>query len=396
MPIINSGTDLWTYADLVQYVVDSHALERTGLNERHARAAVRKAYRDLANFNEWNYYYRQRLIRTVAEYSTGTVEFDYTGGANERMLTLTTGTWPSWAAYGRVIIDSTHYEVATRESDSIITLTETSNPGEDIAAGETYTLYRSAYPLPADFKAMCGLWEVSERYPMAFIDQRTQHDALLNFYESPSTPRHATIRATGRYQGGLEIVFGPPPSTAMTYDLLYQASPRAITIDEHFVGSVSITAGTAAVTGSSTAFPVNCAGSVIRFSSGLTKPSSFLGSLDGADNPFVYQGIIKTRTSATALVLEESMPSAVGDLTSVGYVISDPLDIDVSRMLSALQIMAEAEFSRLSARNDAGAKLALARVALREALEFDNPASNTRGAISPNNIDWASVTNDPA
>src|SRR5688572_7756730 len=129
MPLIQTNTDLLTYSDLVQQILDAHGVDRSGLNERHARPAVRMAYRNLPQRHSWNYYYRQRQLQTVADYSTGTLEFDYSGGASERMLTLTTGTWPSWAAFGRVIIDSVHYDVATRESDSIITLAETSNPG---------------------------------------------------------------------------------------------------------------------------------------------------------------------------------------------------------------------------------------------------------------------------
>src|SRR6476620_11922197 len=134
MAVIQSQTDVWTYGELVNYVLDSHAVDRSGLNLRHAREAVRRAYRDLPIRHTWNYYYRQMILQTVADYSTGTVDFDYTGGANERQLTLATGTWPSWAAYGRVIIDTVHYEVENRVSNAVVTLAENSNPGADVAS----------------------------------------------------------------------------------------------------------------------------------------------------------------------------------------------------------------------------------------------------------------------
>ena len=395
MAVIQANTDLYTYSDMVQYVCDAHAVDRTGLNERHARSAVRYAYRDLPARHQWNYYYRQQLLQTVASYSTGTVTFDYTGGTAERQLTLTTGTWPSWAAYGRIVIDNVHYDVATRESGTAITLAETSNPGADITDDTTFEIYRNSYPLPANFGVMDGLWDVSSQFPINFIDQRTQHTALQAFYDNPGQPLHATIRATGKYLGGLEVILGPPPSDLLTYDMLYLAQPRALALDEYSAGSASITAGTASVTGTSTTFPVNCVGSIIRFSAGPTKPSGMLGSLDGTDNPFVHQGVVKTRTSATALVLEEVMPSAVGNLTTVGYTISDPIDVEPYRMLTALQRSAEAEFARLSGRQDASFKMGVARKALLEAMEADTTLDGARGRVIYNPLlRRATVTND--
>ncbi len=379
MAVLQTGTDVWTYGDLVNYILDAHALDRSGLNLRHAREAVRRAYRDLPIRHSWNYYYRQMVMQTVADYDTGTVAFDYTGGANERQLTLSGGTWPDWAAYGRVVIDDVHYEVEDRISNSIVTLTATSNPGQDIASGETYTIYRNSYPLPVNFKVLQAIWLVSEVYPLSYVDERTQHTALQYFYSSPGTPRHYTLRATGKYLGSQEIVFGPPPDSIKGYDLLYEISPRPLMIDEYSNGTVAITTNTATVTGTSTTFPTNCAGAIIRFSSGGVKPSGFQGSIDGADNPYIYQGVIKSRDSATQLTLTEAMPTTVASLSAVGYTISDPLDIDVTRMLSALQMAAEAEFSRLAMRNDASERAGMARRALLEAMEADALQANTHG-----------------
>lgn len=393
MPVIQASTDLLTYSDCVQYVCDAHAVDRTGLNERHARSAVRYAYRELPARHTWNYYYRQRILQTVAEYATGTVEFDYTGGSSERLITLTSGTFPYWAAYGRIIIDDVHYEVETNPSSTTLTLSETSNPGADVASGTSYTLYRSSYPLPANFGTMTGLWDVDQQCSIGFIDQRTQHFSVASFYDTPDTPLQATIRATGKYLGGLEIVFGPPPSAINTYDMLYIARPRALAIDEYSNGTVAINAGSASVAGTSTTFPATCVGSIIRFSDGPVKPSGYTGSIDGADNPFVYQGVIKTRTSATALVLEEAMPSTLSSLSGVAYTISDPLDIEPHRMLTVFQKMAEAEFSRLTARQDAPQKAALARQALREAMEDDTLVENSQTPRISDSIRRSSVTN---
>lgn len=370
MPVLISNTDLWTYSDGVSYLCDAAMIDRPGMNERHARAALRWAYRDLPARHPWSYYYRQRILQTVADYSTGTVVFDFSGGANERMLTLTTGTWPSWAGFGRVIIDSVHYEVEYRVSDSIITLSETSNPGADVAS-TTYTIYRNSYPLPANFGVVEKLWYVDGNHPITMIDPKNQHESLQIFYTTPGVPQHATIRATGKYVGGFEITYGPPPGDIYTYDLLFQSYPRPLAIDEYSTGTVAITSGAATVTGTSTVFPTTCAGSIIRFSSGPTKPSSYLGSLDGADNPFVYQAVIKSRDTATQLTLEEVMPTTIATLSGVGFTISDPLDIEPQRMLTPLLRMAEGEFSRLRGEQAMMAKINYGRQALREAMEAD-------------------------
>jgi hypothetical protein len=372
MPLIQSGTQIWTFRDVVDYVLDSHEIERTPLDERRARAAVLQVYRDMPAKHCWSYYYRQRLMQTVASYSTGTVVYDHTGGAHERLLTLTTGTWPSWGTYGRVIIDEVHYEVEERKSDSLLTLKSDSNPGADVAS-TTYEIYRSAYPLPTDFRKVNRLWDVDENRQLPVVDPTQHHAALQVFYETPSTPWHTTIRSTGQYLGDLELVFGPPPNAIKTYDLLYEVKARRLDpTNEYTSGTVSCSASTA-VTGSNTTFPTNCVGAIIRFSGNSTPPTGLLGSVDGNDNPYVEQGVIKTRTSATAVVLEEAISST---LSGVGFTISDPVDIETGAMLTAFLKAAEAEFAERAGRKDWPAKREAARAELCYAMEADLRVDN--------------------
>lgn len=385
---LQSGTQVYTFEDIVQAVLDSHDVDRTGLNLRRARRAVIKAYTSLPQRHAWSYYYRQRLIQTVDDYGTGTVDFDYTGGSYELQLTLTGGTWPSWAAFGRVIIGSVHYDVDDRKSDTVLTLTASSNPGEDLT-GQSYTLYRDAYPLPADFGVLSRLWDIAAGFPVHMVDEVQQHVAWQRLDRNPGQPRRAAIRGTGKYQGLREIVFGPPPSTATTYDLFYQARPRPLTIDDYSTGTVAVSAAGTTVTGTNTAFPSNCAGSIIRFSSGGTKPSSVVGSLDGADNPLVFQDVIKSYTSATSIELMSGAPVAIA--SGSGFVISDPLDIEWNIMYEALRLAAEAEFSRLAGRADAAARDALARQELLKAMEADVAVENNTGMVLYNPFKRAPV-----
>jgi hypothetical protein len=374
MPLIASGTEITTFKDAVDQLLDLHELDtRTGLNERRARACVLQAYRDLPSRHAWSYYYRQRLLQTVTQQTSSTVTYDHTGGAYERVLTIAAGTWPSWATYGRVIIDDVHYEVEERKSSTELTLTETSNPGADVAAGTTYAIYRNAYPLPTNFRSLCSLWDVDESRRLKIIEP-SPYQSGLSINGTPATPYEAMIRSTGEYYGGLALHFGPPPDTAKTYDLLYMANPRPLALDEYSTGTVAVTNGSTTVTGTNTVFPTNCVGSVIRFSTSSAPPTSVLGGLTGGDNPFAMQGVIKTRTSATVLVLEEA--ATVEIPSGSAFVISDPLDIESGAMLTALMRMAECEFCLKAGRKDGPARMALANRALLEAMEADTRIEN--------------------
>lgn len=372
MALIYSGADIYTYRDLVEYVLDSHELDRTGLNERRARAAVLKAYRDLPFAHAWSYYYRQRLLQTVASYATGTVVYDHTGGAAERLITLTSGTFPSWAAFGRIIIDDVHYEVDTYLSSTTLTLREDSNPGSDVSSS-SYELYRSAYPLPSDFRRLCRIWDVEQQRGVSFVDQHEQHTALQVFYDTPDTPWQVTIRATREYYGQKSLVFGPPPNSIRTYDLLYEAAARPLAIDEYTTGTVTVVADDATVTLTGGTFPLNCVGSILRFSASSTAVTGPFGGLDNVDNPFVEQGVIKTRTSGTSVELEAN---ASQSLTDVAYSISDPVDIATGAMLTALLHAAEAEFAQRAAGKNAALKMSIARDSLLRAMEADRDSVN--------------------
>lgn len=338
-----------------------------------------KAYRDLPSRHQFSYLTRRRLMQTVASQNSSTVTYDSTGGTYERMLTIAAGTWPSWAAYGRVVIDGVHYDVDERKSSTQLTLSEVSNPGADVASGTAYVIYRSSYPLPVNFKEFVknGLWERSQEFPINLYEPAVQNQALQTLLSDPSTPEHATIRATGKYLGGRELVFGPPPNDVYTFDMLYESRPRPMLIDEYSQATVSNTGVTVtAATGAT--FPLNCVGSVFRFSANTTKPSPLVGGINAGDNPFAEQAIILSRTSATVLVLSEA-PSV--NYSGVGYTISDPLDVDASVMLSALLMMAEAEFARLSGRNDYASKLGMARQAILEAIEADRSSIGNGGQL---------------
>src|SRR5262245_53590974 len=108
-----------TIADLVDSVVQYSGNDAKDWTVQQARRAAVSAYQNLPTDHDWQFYRRVFSIPTVPAYSTGTVEYDHTGGAVERQLTLTGGTWPTWAAYGYVSIAGQTFQVSRWVSGSV-------------------------------------------------------------------------------------------------------------------------------------------------------------------------------------------------------------------------------------------------------------------------------------
>lgn len=96
--------------------------------------------------HRWSFLYPKTTIVTSAAYSTGTVEI--VAG----VATITTGTWPSWAADGDLLVSGTTYEAASVLGNDL-TLTDLTVA---VAAGTSFTLTRPRYSLPSDFGGIDG------------------------------------------------------------------------------------------------------------------------------------------------------------------------------------------------------------------------------------------------
>lgn len=334
-----------TFQDAVDHLRDSYEMDSTDRLIRNIKRAILTAYRDIPNYSKWNYYVRRRLFTTEASYSTGTITYDHTGGTYERELTLASGTWPSNASTYRVIISDVHYDIDERKSNSVVTLSPNNNPGADVAAGTTYNSYRSEYPLPVDFRKICHLYDLDNEHEIRPVGNDVQHAESIYYYDTPQTPWNYSIRNTGEYVGGLSIVFSPPPDSARSYDFLYEAAPRPLKIYKYSTGTVATTGTALTVTGGT--LPLDCEGSVIRFSADTTEPTSVIGSLisgTATDNPFTSQRIIVSRDSGTTATLDTALDS---DVSGVAYTISDPIDMEWGAMYTAFLRWAEAELERL-------------------------------------------------
>lgn len=343
LPERSRASELWTWADAVDSVLDYFDRPKSGRDERLALRAVEDAYREFPTRHDWKFLHRRLFINTSATYNTGTVAFDLTGGTYERMLTLTSGTWPTDAAYGNIEIDMNVYEVADYKTTTVVTLRADASPTADIASGETYRWYRDTYPLPPDFLRIGDVFEPSrgEEYPLRSVERdfiERNNRAGGSYYTNNA--EWFCVCSDKRYSDPV-IMFSPIPSDATQYEASYQARCRPLTTYEYSTGTVTTSVGSAAVTGSGTAWTSAMEGAVIRISSTKEKPTSRYGNIDGKMNTPAMTRIVKAVASATSLTLDAVADTAV---TSMAHTISDPLDFHVPTVGNAFDAMARYHF----------------------------------------------------
>jgi hypothetical protein len=327
-------TDVRTYQDLMEYLEDSTDWDRNHQNHRRLRGAIEEAYRDLTNERVWSYYAQLGTLNTVAPYTTGTVTYDHTGNASgERLLTLVGGSFPDWASEGTILIDGTPYEGNDLISPTLLTLTPTSNPGADIATAKTFSLYRDTYPLPVNCRAVNRMEDVRQTNQPVFVPPGEWLDALRQWSHSPGQPMCFTVTGSPDYLSSLAIRFAPPPSSAITFRYMYTRNPRALAVELYDDGTVTVAPGNATITGLGTNWTTAMIGAVIRFSEGMALPGSTIGV-----RPRAYERVVKDVTGPTSLILDQSISAT---LDNVRYAISDPLDIHVPTMWTALKKCAD-------------------------------------------------------
>ena len=120
----------------------------TGDNLTDVEECIKDGLRDVYAAHTWSFFRPVKYIDTTAPYSTGTVTVD------DGVVTLAGGgTWPTWAAVGVLSVDGEYYDVDTRDSDTQITLEDTS---VDVDALTTFELGRPEYDLPTACEAIEG------------------------------------------------------------------------------------------------------------------------------------------------------------------------------------------------------------------------------------------------
>ncbi len=359
-------TPIFSLSDVMSHLYDwCNVTSSDAVTSRKIKRAVASAYREFFESRTWAYLMDRGRISTVANYTTGTIA--YTNST--RAVTLTSGTWPSWAGLGRIIMGNPALEfpVVSRDSDSQITLDVNSNPGADVAAGTSYNLWQDEYPLPVNCQSVGAL---KDSYRNVVLDYIEPNNWVKDrpYSAVAGVPRVFTITGERSYLGALGIRIMPPPNAVYNFDFMYKRMPRQMTCNQYTTGTV--TTSTTTVTGTSTVFTSAMVGCLIRFSSGGTAPTGLEGS-----NPYVAQRVITAFTSATSITIDQALSS---ELAGVKFEISDPIEMEANAMYTAFLRRCESDLGPLMRRDDQEKLRERAHDAWLTACEQDNRTLDSR------------------
>ena len=311
---------LVTYYDCVQVALDFLSGNNTSAGQRDVRRAIHEAYRELGEAFGWSFLQKQGRVPLKKLYSTGTVGYNSTS----RVLTISSGSWPSWSADATVRVGDVPCRVQTRTNSTSLVLDSTMNPGQAVADETSHQIYPTCYTLPHDFLSMVQPWG-EEPWRTAKSVSYDRILALDRYRQTSGSIRSFCVREVADLHGSLGLYIHPPSDAAQTLDFMYQRRGRVLRYTGHDAaeraGTISVTSG-GAVTGTGTSFDDLMAGAVMRIGmDGTNNPTS----LDGL-YPYSDERIVASVTDGTHIVLDGTTTAR----NSVKYIITDPVDIDLS------------------------------------------------------------------
>jgi hypothetical protein len=180
--------------------------------------------------HEWSFFRPLKDISTTAPYATGTVTIA------AGVVTLTGGTFPSWAADGILRVSSNYYSISLRNSGTSLTLDDTS---VTVAAATAYSLGRPEVPLDDSFMDLTG-----DRKLMYYPGQNEcyppvceKHDQAIRtmqqanpYYDRPVFFSIRNVEFDPTVGSRKRLAFHPLPDAA--YVLRVPMILRAVMLDE--------------------------------------------------------------------------------------------------------------------------------------------------------------------
>lgn len=339
-----------TYSDMIEHAVDYLGGGANDRMQSPIRRAVINAYQRLtSNAKGWDYYIVDGRVNLNGLYSTGTITYT----ASTRTFVIAGGSWPSWAIYGQIRVANVVYDVESVSGTSLI-VTSGNSPVSNIAAGTAFKLFQSQYTVPSDFQDIYIV--TSSSFPYQSYITPEEWFTIQRIFAFSGTPRYWTIAgSTNPKYGRKSLLVDPAPSTDAPHVFLYRRMARELRYSGSETasnqGTVTLTVGSATITGVGTAFNARMVGSVIRVSDSTTDIPGGLGSL----NPYTEEFVIKAFSDSTHVV---ATAAAVSAYTAVKYRISDPIDID-DCMIAPMRSGVEFEIEKT--RNSSDAALARAK-----------------------------------
>ena len=311
--------EILTAYDVVEASADWLHMGNSASDLRRIKRAMNAALVEVTQAVMSPYMLRKGRLHFSAPQTTGTIQYTH----STRLLTLTGATWPSDVVDYSVLVGTLICDIESRITDTVVRLDASLNPGEDVDAETTYTLFQRYYRLPDDFVETDEFWSETSAF-LGLQVPLSQILGLNRYYAGTGTPRCWAIGGIQDQVGSRGIFIYPPAAEAQTQDYLYRRRPRPIRhtgfAAGDCVGTVTVSDDSTTVTGSSTTFSDTMEGSIFRVRNDATVPSGTAGK-----DPYQDERLIHTVSSATSLTLDR-VPTVDG--SGKGYVVTDPIDID--------------------------------------------------------------------
>jgi hypothetical protein len=215
------GSTGYTLSKLRAYALRQWYDKSDAQAETMAEEAVNEALRFCATSRDWPWYNRMVTVDFEPPYNTGSISI--TSGT--KTVTLSGGTFPTWAANGVIIVSNQVFEVASRDSATQVTLADEYN-GANLSAS-SYVIAQFSYDLPSP-----GLYNIDyitggTDWPWSL--QPISYAAwanLRNTFPSGQSPMHWTI-----WKGKLAVWPFYSGSNAKRFNLYAKTKPAELTAD---------------------------------------------------------------------------------------------------------------------------------------------------------------------
>lgn len=203
-------------SSLLGFIKRSNQDRSSSLADTEAIEILNDAVDMIAMERQWDYYHTRGAIQIRSNYDTGTVAI--TNGSTT--LTLSGGTWPSWAASGEIYIDGTWVVVETRTSNSQVELVDPW--GNDDVTAASYNLFQFRYALPTDCIRISDTL-FGNQWP--FIGQPTSAAMIESLKDAWQSMNSQPFRWA--IEGGY-ICLWPVPEENRNVNLLYFRRPTPV------------------------------------------------------------------------------------------------------------------------------------------------------------------------
>jgi len=312
-----------TYFDLVEGLIVSSYGGPQDAEQRDIRTAIHRAYSELTTIRDWSYYQTFGRIILQGAYSTGTVALS---GGNATHSGTGWSSVPGLSTYPKHFTLRTgarNYQIDGYTSSSVLTLTDPDDAWSVPAAG--FNLFRSIYPLPADFR---NLDEPTSEYRWWSGVYITPDEAMkLERINYPAgVPLNWTV-IKDPHGTGWAIKLVGYPTTTESLDFTYRRTPRAIRWSGHETGarlsSVSVNEDSVATwSAPNPAVQLNMVGSVFRLGTGATYP----GPIESLA-PYAAEGTITEIRAAREVLVPGLSGNPPTTYSPTAAIVTDPIDI---------------------------------------------------------------------